>query len=232
MSTTYAQTQALIEEGQALVRSLACKIARNAGMKVDLDDLVAYGQLGLAQAARDYQAGSGSQFTSYAYYRIRGAIYDGLSKMSWTSRARYHRLRREQLAHETLREVSESQPPGNSLSENVQWLGGVTEKLAVVFLSCQGDDETSSGDLWLEDPSPPPPVEVASREIGQKLRELVGRLPPAEQGLIRAVYFEGATLQEAAESLGISKSWASRLHAKTLSQLAVMLRRLGVGESA
>ena len=231
MTATPAHTQTLIEEGQALVRSLAYRIARSAGMNVDLEDLIAYGQLGLAQAARDYHPGGGSQFTSYAYYRIRGAIYDGLSKMSWSSRARYHRLRREQLACETLREVNESGAPGDSLGGDVQWFSAVTEKLAVVFLCGQGDEENGTADMLLEDPSPPPPVEVASREISQKLRELVGTLPPAEQGLIRAVYFEGATLQEAATALGISKSWASRLHAKTLNQLAVRLHGLGVRET-
>ena len=34
------------------------------------------------------------------------------------------------------------------------------------------------------------------------------------------MYFQGLDLQEAGKQLGISKSWASRLHAKTLRQLA------------
>jgi RNA polymerase sigma factor for flagellar operon FliA len=68
---------------------------------------------------------------------------------------------------------------------------------------------------------------VAGREISEKLRQIVDLLPTAEQQLIRTIYFEGATLQEAADQLGISKSWASRMHAKTLDQLARTLRRMG-----
>jgi len=40
------------------------------------------------------------------------------------------------------------------------------------------------------------------------------------------VYFEGYTLQDAGNILGFSKSWASRLHAKVLENLAMDLRRL------
>ena len=109
-----------------------------------------------------------------------------------------------------------------------RWLRGVAEKLTVVFLFSHGEDEPGWSEGQIEDRAAPPPVEVASREIAQKLRALVETLPPAEQRLIRAVYFDGATLQEAATMLGISKSWASRLHAKTLQRLAHSLRLLGI----
>ena len=230
MTSVDVSAQVLMNQGQALVRSLAAKIARTTGVPVDLDDLIAYGQIGLAEAARDYHPARGSQFTSYAYYRIRGAIYDGISKMSWTSRSRYHRLRYEQLANETLREVNEAAEK-NSPAADSNWFRGVTEKLTVVFLSSRGEEDAGWSDGTIEDPSAAPPVEVASREIAQKLRELVATLPAAEQRLTRTIYFEGATLQEAATALGISKSWASRLHAKTLSQLAVRLHGLGVREA-
>jgi RNA polymerase sigma factor FliA len=233
MTSVDVPTQRLIDEGQALVRSLAAKIARTTGVRIDLEDLIAYGQLGLAEAARDYYPGRGSQFTSYAYYRVRGAIYDGISKMSWNSRARYHRLRDEQLANETLREANQEADAAadNSLEGDARWLRGVAEKLTVVFLFSHGEDEPGWSEGQIEDRAAPPPVEVASREIAQKLRALVETLPPAEQRLIRAVYFDGATLQEAAGLLGISKSWASRLHAKTLSHLAAKLHQLGVQDS-
>ena len=161
------------------------------------------------------------------FQRIRNVLLPCPDRIG---RTRYRRLRYEQLADETLREVNETSAAG-SLEADLHWFRRITEKLGVVFLSSQWTLDGEHGDERLEDPSAAPPAEVASREIGQKLRQLVDTLPPAEQGLIRAVYFEGATLQEAATALGISKSWASRLHAKTLSQLAVKLRRMGVGEA-
>ena len=230
MSAVDDNTQTRIEQCQALVRSLALKISRNIPVRIELDDLIAYGQVGLAEAAREFQPDRGIRFTTFAYYRIRGAIYDGVSKMSWTSRARYHRMRYEQMANETLRETNESWPSCDepSLEDEARWLRSVTEKLAVVYLS-SGCGEDQNGAAALEDPGQPPSAVAASREISQKLHELIETLPPAEKRLIQTVYFEGATLKQAADRLGISKSWASRMHARILELLATKLRSLGVG---
>lgn len=224
----------LIDEGQRLVHSLAKKIHRGLPPRFELDDLVGYGQLGLAEAARDFDAAQGCKFTSFAFYRVRGAIYDGLSKMSWTSRARYNRLRYEQMANLALseeREGSEASPSA-SLLEDARWLRSATEKLTVVFLAFLQEDGQGEGEKEAEsqipDPEAPPAVTAAAREINEKLHALIDALPQEEQMLIRATYFEGQTLQEAANRLKISKSWASRLHAKTLETLARSLRRFGM----
>ena len=78
-----AEQQQWIEQCQGLVRSLALQIHRKLPANIDLEDLIAYGQLGLVEAARSFDAGRGCQFSTFAYYRIRGAIYDGAAKMSW-----------------------------------------------------------------------------------------------------------------------------------------------------
>jgi RNA polymerase sigma factor for flagellar operon FliA len=232
MSSSPEATQKLMEEGQGLVISLATKIHRSIPIRMDLDDLIAYGELGLAEAARDFDDSHGTRFTTFAYYRVRGAIYDGLSKMSWTSRARYNRLRFERMANETL--AQESAASGNaSLESEAKWLRDVTDKLGIVFFASRSDDGQGGGirDSTIEDvDAPSGPSIVAQREIVEKLQQLVNSLPRTEQRLVRAVYFEGATLQDAANSLGISKSWASRLHAKALEQLGRALRKLGASE--
>ena len=58
----------LMEQGQPLVYSLAAKIHRSIPMRIDLDDLIAYGELGLAEAARDFDPEVGTRFTTFAYY--------------------------------------------------------------------------------------------------------------------------------------------------------------------
>ncbi len=216
----------LIEEGQALVRSLALRILRNIPVRVDLDDLIAYGELGLAEAARDFVPERGNQFSTFAYYRIRGAIYDGLAKMTWTSRARYRRLRYERMADEVLeseRETPFGQPP--SLEQSSEWFARVTEKLSVVYLASGGDDAMERASQ-MEDPSRTGPQVVIHKEASERLRKLVETLEPSERHLIRAVYFDGYSLQEAASQIGISKSWASRMHAKILENMAAKLRKL------
>lgn len=218
----------LIEEGQGLVHSLASRIHHNLPVRVDLDDLISYGQLGLAEAAREFDPNRGVQFTTFAYYRIRGAIYDGVSKMSWTSRARLNRLRYLQRAHDVLQQEQESasEGSGRSLQEEATWFSRVTEKLAVVYLASQATDEEGNQRL-LDAPDKPVPSPMEVREVNARLHALIEALPLDASRLIRTIYFDGLTLTEAAQQLGISKSWASRVHARTLDNLAQSLRRIG-----
>jgi RNA polymerase sigma factor for flagellar operon FliA len=234
MNTTRMRQQELIDQGQGLVRALAAKIYRNCPPGVEQDDLVAYGEIGLAEAARDFDPSQGCRFTTFAYYRVRGAIYDGLSKMSWTSRSRYNRLRYRQLANESLQAdvVGAGDQERYTAEQNASWLGSVTEKLAVVYFATRGEPGGGLRDSTVEDPMPSAASMVAQQELGQKLRELVDALPGVERSLIQAMYFEGQTLQDAAAGLGLSKSWGSRLHARALERLARLIRNLGMGETA
>ena len=57
----------LMEDHQGLVRSLAWAMRRSLPKNVDLEDLISYGQVGLAEAARDFDASLGSHFSTFAY---------------------------------------------------------------------------------------------------------------------------------------------------------------------
>ena len=219
-------TSELIADGRALVRSLALQVYRNVPVKVDLEDLIAYGELGLAEAARDFDPELGNQFSTFAYYRIRGSIYDGLSKMTWTSRARYRRLRYLSITDDVLQSEHEwDDRVSDNIEGNGKWFSRVTERLAMVYLACDGDDDMNPLDSAI-DPNPSPQNFFMHMEANSKLRTMVDRLPLQERRLIQLVYFEGFTLQEAGLQIGVSKSWASRLHAKILEQLANDMRRL------
>lgn len=224
-----AYLQQLMDDGQALVVSLASRVRASIPFRVDIEDLIAYGDVGLAEAAREFDSEKGVAFTTFAYYRVRGAIYDGLSKMSWTSRARYRRMRFEQMSHEYLANQSDGapDPTKTSLESDARWLRDTSEGLAVIFFASKDDPDSGIRDSAIADPSSEPaPAIIAQRELVGKLHELVNSLPKIEEQLIRKVYFEGATLLDAGRALGISKSWASRLHAKALEHLARCLRRL------
>ena len=229
MSNDAKSQRELIAEGQGLVHSLAAKVRRSLPMRVEIDDLIAYGEVGLAQAARDFDPEHGTQFVTFAYYRVRGAIYDGVSKMSWTSRARFQRMKYQRMANQVLQDEAQRPGVGSSAAErDASWLAGVSEKLAVVFFASHGDEEGVLRDSTLADPDAnPASVIAAQKEICHRLHDLVDELPHLERQLITSVYFEGATLKEAGTRMGISKSWASRMHAKALERLAHALRRLG-----
>ncbi|TWU31943.1 sigma-70 family RNA polymerase sigma factor [Novipirellula artificiosorum] len=216
----------LIEEGQGLVRSIALSVFRSLPVPIELDDLIAYGQLGLVEAAQKFDPTSQARFTTFAYYRIRGQIYDGVSKMTWTSRARLRRMRFQQIADDVLESEQDEASDRPTPEEDAAWIGRVTERLTVVYLASGRDDETNGPSLRnAVSTEQSPSAALASLEMQQKLQKVVTQLPPDAARLIRSIYFDGYTLTEAAQRAGISKSWASRLHAKSLDQLAKSLRR-------
>ena len=222
--------QQLIEGCQGLVRSLAIQVQKKLPSCVELDDLIADGQIGLAEAARDFDPTRGAKFSTYAYYRIRGAIYDGLNRMSWTGRARHREIHYEQLANDVLRLENEYEGEGDNSSVEADWtwLQNVSGALAVIYLSTRADDEEGQPFEPSDELDPGPELTAMTREIREKLRQLVDSLPAEAAALIRAVYYEDHTLEESGRKIGVSKSWASRLHARTLSQLARSLRAIGV----
>ncbi|MCC9602673.1 sigma-70 family RNA polymerase sigma factor [Stieleria sp. JC731] len=221
----------LISEAQGLVRSLAMRVHRSLPIPMDLDDLIAYGQLGLAEAAQKYDPDEGVRFTTFAYYRVRGAIYDGVSKMNWTSRARLRRARFREMADDVLKSDASATAEGEPETPNendADWLGRMSERLAIVYLASGEESSDATGALSdAPDRNEIPSKVVANREMQTTLRKLVAQLPADARRLITSIYFEGFSLTEAAERAGISKSWASRIHAKGLDQLAQSLRRSG-----
>jgi RNA polymerase sigma factor for flagellar operon FliA len=207
MNEAQERLDAMVLLHQGLVRAIAWKIHRRAMSRVDLDDLIAYGQIGLLEAIRGFDAAKGTAFVTFAWYRIRGAILDGLNRMDWFDRAAYERGGFE-VAAAAARESALPQPAGATRR-------GVSRE-DIEVASAAGDD-------------PLPAEEVMHRELLAFLRQLVSGLPDREAALIRGMFYEGRTLTEAARRVGISTAWASRLQTRTLADLRVALEQRGFG---
>ncbi len=196
---------------QGLVRAIAWKTHQRVPHHVEIDDLIAYGQIGLLEAITAFDAERGRKFTTFAWHRIRGAILDGLGTMSWFNRAKFER--------------SEYEQPVASAPATAP----ATDSTTAVPVSARGRRPTRSGleDVAVMSREPDAGDDVLKREMIIFLRDLVGALPDKEAGLLRGVFFEGRTLTEAARRVGISTAWASRLQTRTLADLRVALERSG-----
>ncbi|MBM4059135.1 MAG: hypothetical protein FJ275_13025, partial [Planctomycetes bacterium] len=95
---------------QGLVRAIAWKTHRRVPRNVDVDDLVAYGQIGLLEAINAFDATLDRKFVTFAWHRIRGAILDGLGKMSWFERAGFERGAYEPRVGSTAKESAAAAP--------------------------------------------------------------------------------------------------------------------------
>src|ERR1700743_3326136 len=75
------------------VRSIAGKVKEQLPREIEFDDLYNYGMQGLLEAAERYDRKHGVTFQTFAYYRVRGAMFDGLRNMGWLPRHEYQRVR-------------------------------------------------------------------------------------------------------------------------------------------
>jgi RNA polymerase sigma factor for flagellar operon FliA len=227
MSDVRMPPEQLIFMHQGLVRAVARGMHRSFPTYVELEDLVAYGQIGLAQAARDWDPSRGTQFSTYAYYRIRGAILDGAKKMIWLHRPATAATRFQRHSNDLLAQNAEDAQAAPA--DEATWLAEVGPRLAMVFLLSQVSEEAPS-DLEPADTHGNPLQSLLDEELRRILHTLIDSLPSEERQLIRLAYFDGLSLTETAHRLGISKAWASRLHSRCLDRLARGLRRGQVTE--
>src|SRR3954463_6372506 len=109
-----SEVNQLVEKHLSLVQAIARKVKKTLNASIELDDLVGYGSKGLVEAAGRFDARHGRAVTTFAYYRIRGAIYDGLRAMGWYSRADYARYRAEERANEYLRNRADREGAGQA----------------------------------------------------------------------------------------------------------------------
>jgi RNA polymerase sigma factor FliA len=61
--------------------------------------------------------------------------------------------------------------------------------------------------------------------LAERLAAALDQLDPRERELVRRHYFDGEPMQDIALDLGISRSWASRTHARALARLRDALER-------
>jgi RNA polymerase sigma factor FliA len=217
-----AHRDQLVEQHLHLVHAIAAKLKGRLGKTMEPGDLVGYGTQGLVEAAKKYDPKHGVAFSTFAYYRIRGAMFDGMRTMAWYSRSDYARFRAEErenayLANAADRDGAEraartvtATDKGEVLEDIADILGGVA---AVHIASLHAVQELADDRFEAADDL------AASAEERARVREALDKLPKKERELIELYYFADMSLDSAAAKLGLSKSWASRLHARAIGLL-------------
>ena len=215
-----------------LVEIIARQVRRSLGAGVELDDLVSYGREGLLDAARRFDASRGVPFRAYANFRVRGAVVDGVRATARLPRRVHERLR----AFDAARSVSEGAaedtlgaPPAPGAPVDAEralsaHLAAMATAMAVglVAETGRGDD----GELTSVDARESPEDALGRSELLSRVRSAIETLPREEAELVRRHYLEGERFDHVAAELGLSKSWASRLHTRAIGRLTKRLRGL------
>lgn len=218
----------LAEKYTPYVRSIAGKIKKTLSKDIEFDDLVSYGMLGLMEAADRFDPKHGANFMTFAYYRVRGAIYDGLRGMGWVSRTEYQRYRFEQHANAYLQNVNEQNaatPVGIKKNEDdeVGELANVVEGLVTIYVTAL---DAMEGFQVKDDRGPSIEESVELNQARELVAAALEKLGGQERQLLELYYYKEMSLEEVGKQLGLSKSWTSRLHTRAVQKLGRLLKDL------
>src|SRR5262249_37836764 len=125
---------------------LAAQIKEQLPRTIEYEELVAYGTQGLLEAAQRFDPKAGASFQTFSYYRIRGAIYDGLRHMGWLSRVEYAKWRAGERASDYLEEVQRRDEESEITSQRgvdtqLKELSQTLSGIATVFVTSLAESE-------------------------------------------------------------------------------------------
>ena len=214
-----------------LVKYVASRVATGLPASVDQADLVSYGMFGLIDALQKFEPVRGNKFETYAIPRIRGAIIDELRAMDWVPRSVRFKQREIEKALTDLESMLKRQPTEKELAERLGMsLHELHEVITQIsFVSVLALDETVSvgadrGEKvslvdTLADKGFDPSTGVESQETRGLLAAAINELSEREKIVVTLYYFEGLTLAEIGDILGVTESRVCQIHTKAVGVL-------------
>jgi RNA polymerase sigma factor FliA len=221
------EVMAHITETLDLVEILARQLRRQFGPHVQVDDLTSQGREALLNAARSFDPDRGVPFRRWANLRIRGAMIDAVRSQGNLPRRVYRKLRALQAAdrvHETAAEEDASSPAATPEAADARigdQLATAAMAMALNFLTMKSGDALDRA----AHPGENAEEAVGHAELMAAVRAAIAERPEVERTLLERHYFQDVTFEEVARDLGLSKSWASRLHTRAIEGVTRALKR-------
>lgn len=214
------------------MKFVAGRLAAGLPQTVDQADLTSFGMFGLIDALDKFDLARAVKFETYAIPRIRGAIIDELRALDWVPRSVRFKARELDKAYQTLEAKLGRSPSDEEVSEH---LGiGVGELHEVVsqisFVSVLALDDVVAGgdergesrtllDTLADAANADPTAELEGQEMRGLLSHAINALAEREKVVVTLYYFEGLTLAEIGDILGVTESRICQIHTKAVGNL-------------
>jgi len=215
-----------------LVKYVAGRMSSGLPAHIEEGDLVSYGLLGLIGALERFDLSRNIKFETFAISRIKGSIIDELRALDWVPRsvrswARKVEAAVTRLENELMRAPTDEETAA-VLGIDVDEFHDILNQIScssIVALDEFWDSAASSQDRvnlidTIEDCDAPDPSRAYRiQDIKETLAAAIQRLPEREKIVIGLYYYEGLTLKEIGEVLGVTESRVSQLHTKAILRL-------------
>jgi len=217
----------LILQYAPLVKYVAGRVSVGLPATIEHGDLVSYGVFGLIDALGKFDLGKGVKFETYAIARIKGAIIDELRSIDWIPRSVRSKAREVERALTSLETKLRRTPTEAELCDEldmtVKELRNTLTQVSLTSLvaldeSFAGDDSERQALVdTLQDPrAVDPQASVDDQEQRALLADAINRMSEREKTVLVLYYFEGMTLAQIGQVLGVTESRVCQMHTKAV----------------
>lgn len=213
----------LIVSHLPLVKHVIGRLVGELPPGVDVENLESAGVLGLVEAAGKFDPTRNAQFKTFAYLRIRGAVYDELRRNSPLPQ---HMLERVALVRKALRALPAPVTVDMLAAATGLSADDVADTLAADrFVKMVSWEQTAQPNgLAPAESMAPPEAELERWEAVQHLAEAIESLPEKERLAVTLYYREEMRLREIAQIMKLSTSRISRLITRATFELGQILQ--------
>ncbi|MEO7836197.1 MAG: RNA polymerase sigma factor WhiG [Acidimicrobiales bacterium] len=221
----------LIVHYSPLVKYVAGRVSVGLPQNIEHSDLVSYGIFGLIDAIDKFDISRNIKFETYAIARIKGAIIDELRSIDWVPRSVRAKARSVEKAYAKLEATMLRSPTDAEVAAEMRItereLQNIFNQISFVglialdeMLSVNGErgESTTLGDT-IADKGEGPVAAFEVEEMKQILAGAINRLGDREKIVLTLYYYEGLTLSEIGEILGVTESRVCQIHTKAVLQL-------------
>ena len=229
-----SRREQLIIDHLPQVRIIARRIRDRLPGTISLDDLMSAGVLGLIAAVDNFNPAQGVKLSTYAEYKIRGAILDSLRELDWAPRDRRKKARQIEKAIAAAEQRWKRTPTEEEISvelaieveEYRSWLFD-TQGLDIMSLEVLTSEGESVNLLSLiPDSYERSPSSVLERmELKRMVADAVERLPRNEKLVFTLYYEKELTLREISKMLRLHESRISQLKSQATQRICSELGR-------
>lgn len=223
----------LIRKYTPLVTYHVQRISAGIPKNISRDELKSLGMMGLFDALNKFDHSRDLKFDTYASFRVRGAIIDGLRKEDWLPRSsrekakklesKIEELEQKLMRHATPEEIADyTNVPVDEVYQTVQ--EHFFSNVLSIDEQLQENDDMESKKVAIRDHSlKTPEQQMVKQELLKDLAEQINHLNENEQLVLSLFYTEELTLTVIGEMLGLSTSRISQIHSKALFKLRKLL---------
>jgi len=188
-------------------------------MPLDFDDLVSNGAIGLLEAAEKFDHSRDNQFSTFADFRIRGAMLDAIRSMDETSRYSRDQAKVINNAKKTLEYRLGRSAQGDEVAEylgmdldNYYVLESKLLPVSHISLDMEADDSRASFIEVLADETSMDAEEIVmDQDFREHVRDAIMNLAERKRDCVLLYYARSLNLSEIAEIFDITPSRVSQI---------------------